>query len=345
MNDDARGRTLSSAGRRRFNEIMQTAWLAQTMSAAARLGLSDAIGDAPAHVDELAARLGLHGPSLYRVLRALAANGIFEELDDRRFQHTELSRLLGSAHPYSLRTLAEYVRSPIQRDAWGGLEDAIRDGRAGFTHRRGKTFYEHLRDDPADSALFSRAMVDYSIEISSLIAQAYPRFGEVGSVLDIGGGVGTLDVAIVKAHPSVRATVLDLPYIEPSFTRYQQAAGVGDRVRFQPGDFFESLPSGHDLYVIKNCLWNWGDEECARILQVIRRAIGDAGARLLIIEQVLQPSNRAQAALSDVLMLTLSASGRCRSDAEHRELTRAAGFHLDSMIQVDDITIAECLPG
>ncbi|XXS72172.1 methyltransferase [Sorangium sp. So ce131] len=320
-------------------------WLCQAMCAAASLGLSDAIGDAPTHVDDVAARLGLHGPSLYRMLRALAANGIFEELGDRRFQHSELSRLLGSEHPFSLRALAEFLRSPMQRDAWDGLSDAIRDGKAGFTHRRGKTIYEHLRADAADSALFNRAMLDYSLEGAAMIAQAYARFGEVSSVLDVGGGLGTLASAIARAHPQVRATVLDLPHVEPSATRYLEEAGVGDRVRFHPGDFFEAVPGGHDLYIVKHCLWNWGDDECSRILRVIRRAIGDAsGARLLIMEQILEPSNLARAALSDVLMLTISAGGRCRTDAEYRELTREAGFQLGSILQLEEIAIAEFVP-
>ncbi|WP_437599304.1 methyltransferase [Sorangium sp. So ce590] len=345
MNDDAAARIPSSTGRQRFNEITNAMYLFHATCTAASLGLADAIGDAPTRVDDIAARLGLHGPSLYRMLRALAANGIFEELGDSRFQHTELSRRLRSDHPFSLRALAEFFRSPVQQDAWGGLVDAIRDGKAGFTHRRGKTIYEHLRADAADSALFNRAMLDHSLEGSAMAAQAYTRFGEVSSVLDVGGGLGTLASAIVKAHPHVRATVLDLPHLEPSATRYLQEAGVGDRVSFHPGDFFEAVPGGHDLYIVKHCLWNWGDDECSRILRVIRRAIGDAnGARLLIMEQILQPSNLARAALADVLMLTISAGGRCRSDGEYRELTREAGFHLDSVLQLEDIAIAELLP-
>ncbi|XXX76414.1 methyltransferase [Sorangium sp. So ce134] len=344
MNDDAAARIPSSAGRQRFNDITNAMWLCHVMCAAASLGLPDAIGDAPADVDDIAARLGLHGPSLYRMLRALAANGIFEELGDRRFRHTELSRLLGSEHPFSLRTLAEFFRSPIQRDAWDGLVDAIRDGKAGFTHRRGKTIYEHLRADAADSALFNGAMLANSLEVSAMVAQAYARFREVSSVLDVGGGLGTLAAAIAKAHPRVRAAVLDLPHLEPSTARYLQEAGVGDRVSFHPGDFFEAVPGGHDLYIVKHCLWNWGDDECARILRVIRRAIGASGARLLIVEQILEPSHLARAAVSDVLMLTISAGGRCRSAGEYRELARGAGFHLDSILPLEDIAIAELRP-
>lgn len=76
------------------------------LSAVARLGVADHMGPVPVAVDELAAKTGAHGPSLYRVLRLLASLGVFAEHDGRRFSTTNVGQLLKTEAPGSLRSLA-----------------------------------------------------------------------------------------------------------------------------------------------------------------------------------------------------------------------------------------------
>lgn len=334
----------SIASRLRFNEIQYAMWLCRAMCTAATLKIADAIGDEPMSVEVLAARLGLHSPSLLRLLRALAANGIFEDAGASTFRHNDMSRQLRSDHAFSLQPIAALMDAPLIKDSWDGLAGALRDGESGFSHRRGVSLYEHLRGSPADGALFMGAMASHSVQPSAAIA-ALPLFREVRSVVDLGGGVGTLVASIARAHTGVRGIVLDLPHVQAGAGGYLARAGVADRVTFQAGDFFESVPHGHDVYILKSVLWNWDDERCLQLLQNVRRAAGDSrDARLLVIEPVLLSSNLAWSSLFDLQMLAATDSGRSRTDEEIRDLARRSGFTLDSLTTVQDTVVAECSP-
>ncbi|WP_437532714.1 methyltransferase [Sorangium sp. So ce726] len=333
-----------TANRRRFNDILCGLWLARALSVTAALQIPDAVGDEPVSADALAARLQVDAASLHRLLRALAANGIFEEAGEQTFRHSEMSRQLRRDHPFSMHFMAVFMGSQLHNSAWDGFAGAIRDGRSGFLHHRGVPLYDHLRGDAADAALFNTAMMSYSLQTSAAIA-GLPAFRAAGSVLDAGGGVGVLAAAIARAHPGVRAVVLDLPGVQAGAASYLAQSGAGERVTFQPGDFFEGVPAGHDVYVLKSILWNWNDERCLQILKNIRSAMGASrSARLLVIENVLLPSNQTWATLHDLQMLAIAASGRIRTGDEHRELARQASLQVESVTVVEDTTVVELSP-
>ena len=161
------------------------------------------------------------------------------------------------------------------------------------------------------------------------IARVYD-FSGVGSVCDLGGGRGGLLTEILLAYPEARGLLYDQPQVVEHPERLQQA-GLLDRCEVVAGDFFASVPAGHDLYVLKRILHDWDDERCIQILRNVHRAMGD-GARLLVIEGIVTPQDADSLVREcDVSIMTFL-RGRIRSDDEFAALFAATGFERVSIV-------------
>ena len=334
----------ASVPRVQLQRALAGEWLSKTVLAALRLGIIDAISPtAVTSSNQLASRLGLDAAALYRLLRALAANGIFEELPDRSFQHTELSRELRHDHPASLRAMVMLSTMSEQQAAWNAVDAAVSDGVSAFNHANGAGLFEFLAKNPGPAQIFNDSMVSISLQVAPAIAKAFP-FYRYQSVADIGGGLGHLLAAILREYPAITGTVFDLPYVERAAIDYLQKQNVGERAQFTGGSFLETVPNGPDVFVIKNVLWNWNDENAGRILRNIRRSLGDKKGRLLIVETLIAPETQAYDTLFDVCMLVMTPGGRARTTREYCSLAGDAGFRLASSTAVQEITVLEFEP-
>jgi len=132
-------------------------WASDIVGVAAELGLADQIQSAPKTAEEIAAALGLHAPSLYRLLRALANFGIFAEQADKSFAHTPMSVTLRSDVPYSMRGHARMNFRPWTRKAWGGLEYTVRTGTPAFEQAQGIQMFDYLSRHPEETQVFADA--------------------------------------------------------------------------------------------------------------------------------------------------------------------------------------------
>jgi hypothetical protein len=161
-------------------------------------------------------------------------------------------------------------------------------------------------------------MDDFSNSESAAILNAY-SFSNVTSVVDVGSGRGTLLTAILQAHAQLQGVAFDMPSAKRECTRHFDNAGLSGRSGFVGGDFFRSLPCGHDLYLLKSVLHNWNDNAIARILAVCRPAMSPT-SRLLIIERVISEDQQsAEAKLFDINML-VTVGGRERTKEEYAAL-------------------------
>jgi SAM-dependent methyltransferase len=191
-------------------------------------------------------------------------------------------------------------------------------------HEQG--FYEFLNQHAEAAAVFQAAMDDFSNNESAAILRAY-SFNETNSVVDVGSGRGALLAAIMEAHPELKGVAFDMPSAETECTRRFASAGLSGRAAFVGGDFFRSLPQGHDLYLLKSVLHNWDDDAGARILEVCRQAMSPT-SRLLIIERVISADQQsAEAKLFDINML-VTVGGRERTEQEYRTLLARASLVL-----------------
>jgi len=311
-------------------QLMSLIWpgalAVQTIHVAALLRLADLVAAGPRRVADLAETTRTHAPSLGRLLRALAGIGIFAEDADGRYRQTELSDVLRTDHPQSMRRSALMFGAGFMWKPMGELAAGITTGQPPFEHLFGAQFFEYLAAHPDDAAVFNAAMSSLPAYIDSVI-QAYD-FSHFTRIVDVGGGQGALLIAILSANPRVRGVLYDLPAVVRGVPAQDQS--VTDRLEILAGDFFESVPPGADAYVLKGVIHDWNDEEARRILGNCRQAIPPDG-RLLILENVLTPESDPQSAMMDILMLVVT-GGRERTEAEFRALLADAGFGLVRLI-------------
>jgi precorrin-6B methylase 2 len=297
--------------------------VSQALHVAATLGIPDLLRDGPLSADVLAERSGAHAPSLYRLLRALAAVGVFEEHDDRTFASNPLADALRSDADESLAGWAAFVGTPTYWDAWGELLHSIRTGENAFRHLHGVDVWEYRAARPEEGATFDRAMADLTRTANRALLDAYD-FGRFNTLVDVGGGRGALLAGVLARHPDLRGVLFDQPHVVDTARETFAQAGVSDRVQVVGGSFFEGVPAGGDAYVLKWIVHDWEDEEAAAILRRCREALGDGG-RVVVIERVLGQGDRAEAAFSDLNMLVMP-GGRERTEDEFAALFAAAGL-------------------
>ena len=273
----------------------------------AELDIARLLGEGARPVAELAAESGADRDTLQRLLRALASDGIFAEEEPGVFHNTPVSTLLtvdgwdDFAHLFGSAWL----------QAVAGLDAS---GEASFPRVLGDEFWSWLGAHPAERASFDRAMAQgWRGRLERLEGVGW-RGDE--TVVDVGGGNGSLLQALLERHPEMRGIVFDLPETVRDESR------LGDRCTFVEGSFFEHVPGG-DVHVLSTILHDWDDESALRILRTVRAS---AGERLVLLESVIQPGNEPSGAKwLDLLMLVIAA-GRERTEAEWRALLEASGW-------------------
>ncbi|PRQ08200.1 methyltransferase [Enhygromyxa salina] len=319
-------------------------YVSHALHAVAALGVAEQLTDRPRSAEELAAATGTHAPSLRRVMRLLVTEGVFVEQDDGRFSSTPLSETLAGGFADAVQVFAG---SMVHRP-WGDLLETIRTGDNAFERVYGQGPFEYLADRPEEGERFDRTMASFTRWIAIGVAKAYD-FSELRRVIDIGGGEGAMMTGVVRAHHHLEGAVFDLPRVGAAARAHIAAAEVEARCEFVGGDFFEAVPAGYDAYLIKHVIHDWDDERATRILARIREAIGDADARLLLVEG-LYPAKvdasfvAAGAARNDCNMMVVT-GGRQRTEAELAALYERAGFTLSRVIPTDaGASIIEGIP-
>ena len=303
----------------------------RALYAAAALDVAAALAGGAKGIDELAVAVGAHAPSLYRLLRVLAASGIFREEDGRRFSNTLLSELLRADVPGSLRDLVLLFGDETSWRSWEDILHAVRTGEAPFEHVYGEKFFDYLQDHHDTAAMFDRAMASASSTTNAAVVEAYD-FSGFGVVMDVAGGTGSALCSILKATPDLRGIVFDLPHVAQRAREFIAAQGLTERCEFAGGSFFEAVPPGAGAYFMKHILHDWGDAECGEILGACRKAMSGE-ARLLICERIVPPGNEPSSAkLIDLHMMMTNHGGKERTEQEYRELLAVAGFELQRVV-------------
>jgi len=301
----------------------------QAIHVAVALGLPDHLEDGPLASEELAVRAKAHPGALYRLLRALAAAGVFQEREDRSFSLTEIGDCLRSDSPTPVGAWAAFVGRPYIWQAWGHLLHSVQTGENAFANLNGKSVWQYRAENPAENEIFDQAMTALSRGSIEHLIKAYD-FSVFRHVIDVGGGQGQALTGILSAHPGMRGTLFDQPHVVDQAKSVLKRAGVDDRCEIVAGSFFESVPPGADAYIMRVVLHDWEDQAAIEILKTCRKAMRD-GARLLIIEQVLAPPNEGLAGKFGDLNMLVSPGGRERTREEFANLCDAARFELISV--------------
>jgi hypothetical protein len=298
---------------------------AQVLQVAARLGIADQLAGGGRTVDELATATGTHAPSLVRLLRALVILGVAAEPEPGRFELTEAGTPLRADVPGSIRNLAMLFCGPEVWRSWGNLEESVRSGRPAWEALFGPPF-EYMAANPEFSAMFNQAMSEGTRVAAAGIVEA-GAFSRFSTIVDVGGGDGTLLSTILAATPTLQGILFDTP------DGLKQAPPI-ERCTLVAGDFFDAVPEGADAYLLKSVIHDWDDERSVAILANCLKAM-PADGTLLLVEPVLPPRigpspDAYYMVMSDLNMLVCT-GGRERTEQEFRTLLDVAGFALRSI--------------
>ncbi|MGZ3681938.1 MAG: methyltransferase [Ktedonobacterales bacterium] len=309
----------------------------------ATLRIADRIAGGTTQIDDLAQECGADADSLQRVLRYLVGKGVFEEAAPGQFALNEAAQMLRDDHPARLRfglDLAGFGNRMAY--AWGSLLSAVRTGKPAYAEIFGRPFWEDLDAHPDIAASFDAMMGSRGHATPDPEVLITPSWESVRTVVDVGGGTGTLLAEILRARPALRGTLVDLPRTVARSAEIFEAAGVAERVTTVGQSFFDPLPAGADLYVLKSILSDWPDREAKEILRRCAEASRPSG--WVVILNGVSPDDEGSAPSPELLMMVL-VGGKERSLTEFRELARDAGLAVSAAgRQPSGRFIVECRP-
>jgi hypothetical protein len=333
----------SPAASQALLRLIAGSWVAQAIYVVARLGIADLLQGEPKSSAALAEATGVHPRALYRVLRSLASLGVFAEDNEARFSLTPLAEPLQSGVPGSLKAFAIMMGSEWVWRSWGEILHSVETERPAFEHVYGAPLFEYYAKSPDAARIGIEGLTSRSLLENAAVVSSYD-FSAVRTVVDVGGGQGTLLAAILKAHPTTRGMLFDMPHVVAAAKPIFEQAGVLDRCDLVGGNFFEAVPPGGEVYILKKVIHDWDDQQAQSILRACRAAMPEEG-RLLLVELVIPPGNEPSfGKLLDLLMLVYP-GGRERTEIEHRDLLASAGFRLERVISTPStVSIAEAIP-
>jgi SAM-dependent methyltransferase len=300
--------------------------------AAAKLELADHIGEDGASAQELAQHLNLDVAALYRVMRVLAGLGVLHQDDNDRFFVTPFGDTLRKNSPYSVRDYAIYNHE-IVYDSFKDIAASVRSGKPVIDD-----FFRLMRANPDKEAVFHAGMSNRGRIETAAVLDAY-NFSQSKTVVDVGGGNGGFLSATLARNDHLSGVLFD----QSSAIEAAKAGRGGPLPRCQlvAGDFFDTVPTGGDTYILKRVLFDWTDEEAVKILTNCRRAM-KSDARLLIIEPLIgKPNEQSPAHLYDMTFLVML-HGRLRTADEYAGLLGQAGFRIERIIATEsEVSVLE----
>jgi hypothetical protein len=351
--------------------------ITRSISVVTNLKIADYLVDGPKSIDQLAEKTNSHPDSLYRILRMLSSVGIFAEVKEeaenngsRQFKLTPMASLLQSNEKNSIKNLSLLLNIESFKRALDDLLYTVQTGENAFKHANDLNLFEYLQQNQKDAEIFNNAMTSLTSSQVSSISSMYD-FSQFNSIVDIGGGQGSLLFTILKNNSKLHGILFDLPYaIESAKNRIESDGSTLDssirsRCKLIAGDFFKSIPSGStataDGYILKNVILNWDDKSATVILKNCLQAMKSIvksnqedkqkfNTKLLIIDVIMPPEGNEAfiGKFLDIQMLVLTQSGKIRTEKEFSKLLNSCGFDITNIIRSSDpmnfLSIIEATP-
>jgi SAM-dependent methyltransferase len=300
-------------------------WASKTLLSAIELGLFTELADGPRSGDELRTSLGLHERSARDFLDALVALGMLDRTDGRYSNTAATDLFLDRNKPSYVGGMLEMANARLY-PFWGYLTEGLQTGRPQNEARAGGDFFAALYDDPDRLRQFLHAMTGLSAGASMAIADKFP-FDRYESVLDLGCAEGGLIVQLARTHEHLSGIGFDLPPAEGPFSEYVSSFGLGDRIVFAGGDFFNDPLPVADVITMGHILHDWGMDDKMRLLRKAYDAL-PAGGALVVYESLIDDQRRhnVQGLLMSLNMLIETPAGFDYTGADCQEWMRQTGF-------------------
>lgn len=319
----------------RLVQIGSAFWQSRALYVAVRLDLATALADQRLTPAELSVRLGVDQDAVFRLLRMLAAMGIFEIGRDGRVANNPLSQPLRADSADCVRNMVLMHNSPEMSRPWyEALEQGVRDGLVPFVLSHGEDLYGCMDRHPEFDALFSRAMDEVASLSGDSFATAFD-WKAFDRVIDVGGSKGAKSAAILRRNPHLRATVVDRRQVIEQARAWWSAHGdpsCTGRIEFIEGNAVSGpLPAAtgaRDAYVLSAVLHGFDDATCIEALRQVVKAAGTTGAAIVLLEMVMPEHGADLTAASFDLQMFMGTRGRERSLREWEAVFRQSGVRL-----------------
>ena len=305
---------------------------AVSLNVIVKLGIPDLLAAGPLSVQQLSQKTGINEDRLYRVMRALSTVGVFRETDRRSFAHTSVSELLRKDHPVSQHDMVNWIADPFHFHTYANLMRTLKTGESAMEVAAGKPIFDFFRDDLEEGQVFNAAMVNFTQTCIGAILEAYD-FSNIRTLIDVGGGYGSVVAAILARHPGMRGILYDLEHVVAGAPPALAAAGVTGRCEIRAGNFFEAVPTGGDAYIMKHIIHDWDDDKATTILNNIKKAFQNkAGGKVILLEAVVAEPGEPDLAKWIDLEMMAGPGGRERTRDEFQRLFEKAGFRLNRIV-------------
>jgi hypothetical protein len=327
----------------RLLQIGSAFWQSRVLNVAARLDLATVLGDSDLSAADLADKVDADSRALLRLLRMLAAIGVFDEVTPGTYRNNKLSSALRTDRADNVRAMVLMHNAPEMSLPWlEPLEQGIRTGEVPFRLQHGQDLYDYMDSHPAFDALFAQAMDRVDALTGDSFAtefdwQAFDR------IIDVGGSKGAKSMAILKRHPHLQAVVVD---------RAQAVAGAADfwrerhgpdvaqalaRMRFEVGDVLTVVPaaaSPRDAYLLSAVLHGFDDATCVQALRTVARAAAVQGAALVLLEMVMPDHHADLTAASFDMQMFMGTRGCERTRGEWEHVFARSGVRLVEIVHL-----------
>lgn len=312
----------------------------QCVYVATRLGIFNLLQDeGEQSLESIAQKTDTKAERLYFILRALAHLGVLEEKPGRVFAPTEMSTLLVTNNGPSLGHFAMHVIEPAQWDAWKVLEDTLHTGEVPFEKANGKGVYEFCQDNEWSGDVFINAMIFLTNHSIDAFLDVYD-FSRFDTVMDVGGGQGSLIASIVKRF-GCKGMLFDVPYVTESALAYLEKQGVVNAVQIISGDVFIEVPKGADAIVMKYFISAWNDEDAMKILHNCKQALPPHGKIILLqafVPDIDEPKVAPDGIMPGVfaVQVNVAVPGNGWHTRRHfQKLFEKCGFQLEKVVDTE----------
>ena len=321
-------------------QLMTGHIVASAVNISARLALSDRLAAGPRRADDLAREIGVDAGALYRLMRALASVGMFEEQGNHSFALTPVGAALCEG---PVRRMALWIAGEFNFRVYANAMHSVKTGESAVPFTTGAPgAFEAFARDPELSQIFNDAMTAFSSVMVPQVLEVYD-FSGIDTLVDVAGGHGALLSAILQKYPRMKGVVMDLDHVVAGATPYIRSQGLADRVTAVAGDFFKEVPAGGDAYIMKHIIHDWYDDKASIILGNIRKVLPKDG-RLILIDSVIPPGNAPDMGKIIDLEMLVMPGGKERTEQEFRDLFDRSGFTLSRIVPTQTLSVIEARP-
>jgi len=324
----------------RLLQIGSAFWQSRVLYVAARLDIATQLGEQTLDADSIAEGVSADPEAVYRLLRMLAAMGVFQETRPRCFRNNKLSDALREDNPHNLRAMVLMHKSDTMSRPWyEQLEQGVVSGQVPFTLAHGEELFSYMDKHAAFDSLFADAMDRVEALTGDSFAEDFD-WGRFRRVIDVGGSKGSRSLAILKRNARLRALVVDRPQVIAAARPYWQdkvAPALLERIDFQPGDLLESIPAATDdgdIYLLSAVLHGFDDAACVRVLQNLATAARPAHACIAIMELVMPDQGADLASASFDMQMFIGTRGRERTLQQWQALFRSSELDLEEVVSL-----------